>query len=57
MKSAIDIEKIIIAEIKKEINTLTIFGWDIPEINCSPKKYGDQINKKAYRSYSLKGPI
>ena len=46
MKSAIDIEKIIIAEIKKEINTLTIFGWDIPEINCSPKNRAIRLTKK-----------
>tara|TARA_X000000368_G_C22442725_1_gene455460 strand:- start:269 stop:370 length:102 start_codon:yes stop_codon:yes gene_type:complete len=33
MKSAIDIEKINKAAIKKEINMLTIFGLGISEIN------------------------
>ena len=57
MKSAIDIEKINKVETKKGMNMLTISRQVISDINCSPKKYGDQINKKAYRSYSLKGPI
>ena len=37
MNSAIDIEKINKAEIKKEINILTIFGSGTSVINCSPK--------------------
>ena len=46
MKSSIDIEKINIAEIKKEINSLTIFGRGIPEINCSPKNRAIRLTKK-----------
>ena len=46
MKSAIDIEKINKAEIKKEINMLTIFGWDISEINSSPKNMAIRLTKK-----------
>ena len=32
-------------------------GRDSKGRRLGVKKYGDQINKKAYRSYSLKGPI
>ena len=46
MKSAIDIEKINKAEIKKEINMFTIFGWGISEINCSPKNMAIRLTKK-----------
>ena len=46
MKSSNDIEKINKAEIKKEINMLTIFGWGISEINCSPKNMAIRLTKK-----------
>ena len=45
MNSAIDIEKINKAEIKKEINMFTIFGWGISEINCSPKDMAIRLTK------------
>ena len=46
MKSAIDIEKINRAEIKKEINILTIFGSGTSVINCSPKNMANRLTKK-----------
>ena len=46
MKSSNDIEKINKAEIKKEINMLTIFGWGISEINFSPKNMAIRLTKK-----------
>ena len=46
MKSAIDIEKINKAEIKKEINMLIIFGWGISETNCSQKNKAIRLTKK-----------
>ena len=46
MKSAIDIEKINKAEIKKEINMLTIFGLGASVINCSPKNMAIRLKKK-----------
>ena len=46
MKSAIDIEKINKAEIKKEINILTIFGLGTSVINCSQKNMANRLTKK-----------
>ena len=46
MKSAIDIEKINKAEIKKEINILTIFGLVTSVINCSQKNMDIRFTKK-----------
>ena len=46
MKSANDIEKINKAEIKKEINILTIFGSGTSVINCSPKNMAIRLTKK-----------
>ena len=46
MQSAIDIEKINKAEIKKEINMLIIFGLGISEINCSQKNMAIRFTKK-----------
>ena len=46
MKSAIDIEKINKAEIKKEINILTIFGSGTSVINCSQKNMANRLTKK-----------
>ena len=46
MNSAIDIEKINKAEIKKEINILTIFGSGTSVINCSPKNMANRLTKK-----------
>ena len=46
MKSVIDIEKINKAEIKKEINILTIFGSGTSVINCSPKNMANRLTKK-----------
>ena len=46
MNNAIDIEKIIKAVIKKDINILTIFGLGISVINCSPKNMAIRLTKK-----------
>ena len=46
MKSAIDIEKINKAKIKKEINILTIIGLSTSVINCSPKNMSNRLTKK-----------
>ena len=46
MKSAIDIEKINKAEIKKEINMLTIFGLGTSLINYNPKNMAIRLTKK-----------
>ena len=46
MKSAIDIEKISKAAMKKEINILTMFELGISVINCNPKNIAIRLTKK-----------